>query len=208
LVLPSTYDPLFRKYAGRLPVAYLRALGKRESDLNPRSSEGAAWGLLQVIPAVLASHNKRHGTSYSREDLLDPENNVKIAADLLNRIVVAFGKHPSPNLKEDWSNPEFVKLVTAGWNSGYSEAGGLGRVADYLEARGIPVTHDNAFRYAAVAGATEHLSNAAKQSWQRGVASLYFAQPDRPKPLRTLVPIALTGIGIWASIRYLLPRRS
>ena len=196
--ISTTYDPIFRRHAGRLPVAYLRALGKRESDLNPRSSDGAAWGLLQVIPDVLTSHNERRGTSYSREDLLDPEINVKIAADLLNRIVVAFGMHPSPNLQEDWSNPEFVKLVTAGWNSGYSEAGGVGRVADYLEQRGMPVTHDNVFRYADAARATQHLSNPAKQSWQRGVAALYFAQPDRPKWALALITVAFAGLAIWA----------
>lgn len=200
--ISTIHDPIFRKYAGRLPVAYLRALGKRESNLNPRSADGSAWGLLQVIPAVLDSHNKRRGTFYTREDLLDPEINVKIAADLLNRIVIAFGKHPSPNLQEDWSNPEFVKLVTAGWNSGYSEAGGLGRVADYLEHRGIPVTHDNVFRYAEAAGATKHLSNLAKQSWQRGVAALYLAQKDRPMGPQSILSFALVGLATWGLLRY------
>jgi hypothetical protein len=201
LILPSTYDSIFQKHAGRLPVAYLRALGKRESDLNPRSSDGAAWGLLQVIPAVLKSYNERHGTSHNREELLNPDTNVQIAADLLNRIVVAFGKHPSRNLKENWANPEFVKLVTAGWNSGYSEAGGVGRVADYLEQRGIPVTHDSVFKHAGSAGATEHLSNPAKQSWQRGVAALYFTQRDRPKGSFALITVALAGFAIWGVLR-------
>ncbi len=81
-------------------------------------------------------------------------------------------------MQTDFGNPEFVKLLLAGHNSGYSEAGGVGRVASYLEQRGIPVTHDNVFKYASAAGATVHLQNTAKQRWQREVAALYFAQPD------------------------------
>ena len=180
--ISQKFDPLFRKYQGRLPVAYMRALSKRESNLNPHESEWPAYGLMQVVPVVRESWNKRKGDNLAHTDLLDPDTNVKVASDLLNRIVVAYGKHPDANMKEDWRNPEFVKLVTAGWNSGYSEAGGVGRVAKYLESRSIPVTHDNVFRYAGAAGATRHLQNSAKQRWQRSVADLYFQQPDLPMP--------------------------
>lgn len=157
----------------------MRALTKRESDMNPLDATDPAWGLMQVVPQVRESYNQRKGTRYTQGDLLDPETNVKIAADLLNRIVVAYQKHPDRNMKEDWGNPEFVKLVTAGWNSGYSEAGGVGKVASYLERQGKPVTHDAVFQTAAAAGATVHLQNPVKYSWQRSVSDLYFAQPDR-----------------------------
>lgn len=151
--------------------------------MSPSTGGGSYLGLLQVGASnVLPSYNSRHRTNYSRNDLFDPEINIKIATDLLNRIVVAFGKHPDPNMKMNWSNPEFVKLILAGWNSGYSEAGGLGRVAQYLESRKVPVTHNSVFENAAAAGATTHLQNSRKQSWQRGVADLYFRQPDAPTP--------------------------
>lgn len=170
------YDAIFRKHGRGLPVPFLRALAKRESNLNPREANGPAWGLLQVVRVVLNDYNKRHGTNYQRTDLLDPVINTRIATDTISRIIRSYERnHPGVlNMQENWSNPEFVKLLTAGWNSGYSEAGGVGRVADYLERKGIPVTHDNVFEYAAQAGATQHLSNPGRQRWQRSVVDLFY----------------------------------
>lgn len=164
----------------------LRALAKRESNFNPSESGGSYWGILQVgIKNVLPSYNKRKKTNYSPEDLFDPDINVKIATDLLNRITMAMDKHPDPNMKWNPSNPESVKLLLAGWNSGYSEAAGLGKVASFLEARGIPVTHENVFTFAREAGGTRFLQREMydkKRRWQAGVADLYFRQPDAPAP--------------------------
>lgn len=176
MALPTTFDAIFNRYRGDVPLNYMRALTKRESNFNPNESNDPAWGLMQVVPVVRTGFNARYGTSYSKQDLLNPSVNVQMVADLLNRIATAYQKHSDPNMKGNWANPEFVKLVTAGWNSGYSEAGGVGKVASYLEARNIPVTHDNVFRYAAAAGATSHLQSAAKQAWQRSVSDLYFAE--------------------------------
>lgn len=170
-------------------MAYLRALVKRESSFNPADTSGPAWGLMQITETV------RSGTGYSRSQLLDPEVNVKLGADLLNRISTAYAKHPAKNMKPDWSNPEFVKLVTAGWNSGYSEGGGVGKVARYLHARGIPVTHDNVFQYAGAAGATKHLQNPAKQLWQRSVSDLYFTQPDSSSSAGSFLWKAALAVG-------------
>jgi hypothetical protein len=203
MALPRTYDPIFAQYAGRLPVNYMRALSKRESNLNPSESKDPAWGLMQVVPSVRESHNKRRGTSYTKLDLLNPHINTKIASDLLNRIVIAYQKHPDRNMREDWYNPEFVKLVTAGWNSGYSEAAGVGHVASYLESRGIPVTHDNVFRYASAAGGTKHLSNTRKRDWQRTVVDLFYAEGG-PGYADIVFKLLLTvGIG-WAVYHYVL----
>jgi hypothetical protein len=199
-VLTRAFDPIFAKYAGRLPVAYMRALAKRESNLNPSEADDPAWGLMQVIPTVLKSYNKRRGTDYAQRDLLDADTNVKIASDLLNRITVAFDKHRDPNMKMDWSNPEYVALVTAGWNSGYSEAAGVGHVASYLERNGIPVTHDNVFRYAGAAGGTRHLQNDAKRRWQKTVVSLYLQQPDRPRA-GGLLALAFVGFIAWGAYK-------
>jgi hypothetical protein len=204
MALPRTFDPIFARYAGALPVNYLRALAKRESNLNPQSGGGTYWGLLQVgYTNVLPSYNKRRGTSYTKEDLFDAEINVKIAADLLNRIVKAYAKHPDPNMRANWHNPEFVALVTAGWNSGYSEAAGVGHVASYLEGRGIPVTHANVFKYAGAAGGTKHLQNPKKQAWQQTVVRLFYEEggPGGMGPLGKLI---LTVAAAWAVYHYLL----
>lgn len=180
-MLPTTYDPLFRRYAGSIPVAYLRALTQRESGFNPRANAGqaAAQGLLQITTVARDAFNRAQGTSYSRDDTLDPEVNIRIATNLLQRIIASYRKHPSANLREDWTNPAFVQLLTAGWNAGYSEGGGVGKVATYLEQRGLPVTPAAVYQHAAAAGAVAFLSDPARARWHRSVAELYQQQPDR-----------------------------
>jgi soluble lytic murein transglycosylase-like protein len=202
VALTTQFDPLFVKHRGTIPVAYLRALAQRESGLNPNANAGkaAAQGLLQIVTVVRDSYNQRHGTSYTRDDTLDPELNVKMATDLLKRIIVAYNKHPDPNLHENWSNPEFVKLITAGWNAGYSEGGGLGKVARYLEQRGQPVTHDRVYGNAAAAGAVGYLSDPNRAGWHRSVAQLYFAQPDRPRG-PSIAGLALAAFAAWGVYR-------
>jgi len=178
-------------------VPFLRALSKRESNMNPNDVQGPAWGLMQVVEVVRDSWNKRKPSqALARQDLLNPDINVKVATDLLNRIAIAYAKHPDPNMKPDWSNPEFVKLLVAGWNSGYSEGGGVGKVASFLEKRGIPVTHDNVFKYAAQAGATKHLQTSGRLNWQRSVADLYFHQPDAPAPGEAMPGTFLVKVGV------------
>jgi hypothetical protein len=198
LAISTAYDILFRRLGGKIPVPFLRALSKSESNQNPAETGGSYWGLLQVGRSMIEGYNRRRGTRYTLSDVLDPEVNVAIGSEGLGRIVTSYGKHPDRNLKANWASPEFVKLVLAGWNSGYSEAGGVGRVARYLEERSIPVTHDNVFMYAAAAGATKHLSNIKKRNWQRSVADLYFAQPDRPTgTLLAFAALLFVGWGIY-----------
>lgn len=177
-----TFDSIFREYGRGIPLAYLRALAKRESNLNPREAKDPAWGLLQVIEVVRRDYNQRFGTKHTRRDLLDPTINVTIAADLLARIIDNYRRHhPNvPNLQEDWDNPRFVELLTFGWNAGYSERGGLGRVARYLEQRGInDITIDTIHQHARAAGATRHLANPQRARWSKSVASLYLRERDR-----------------------------
>lgn len=176
---PRVFDEVFARYGQGLPVAYLRALALHESDMTPRLSSGPAWGLLQVIEVVRQDFNQRAGTNYSRQDLLDPAVNVTIAASTLAQIVKSYATNHAhiPNLQADWRNPQFVALLTFGWNAGYSERGGVGRVATYLEQRGVSeVTIDGVFAAAQKAGASRHLSNAAKLAWSKQVTRQYFAE--------------------------------
>ena len=195
-VLSRAYDHLYAKHGGSIPVPYLRALAQRESQQNPNEQKDPAWGLMQVIPSVLQDFNEDHGTNYDRYDLLNPDLNVRIATDVLKMTIRIYRGHKDPNLKEDWANPEFVNLVTAGWNSGMSNTAGVGKVASYLEARGIPVTHDNVFKYAAAAGATRHLQNDRKRWWQKTVTKLYFEQPD------ALQPFGFLQLGLMAFVAW------
>jgi len=192
------FDPLFAKHAGALPVPFLRALAKRESNMNPKESKASFWGILQVgwrgKNSVIKGYNERFGTSFTKEDLLNPDINIMIASELINRIARNYRdlakENPAmmQNMIPNFRNKEFVKLLLAGWNSGYSRAGGVQRVARFLAKKGIPVTHDAVFANAAKAGATKFLQASVpgkpgehariKQRWQRGVASLYFRMDD------------------------------
>lgn len=206
MALTRKFDPLFSRHSGSIPVTFLRALAKRESDFNIKEMGGRHWGLLQVGPSVVEDYNKAFGTNHALISVLNPELNVKMATRTLKRIVKSYNKfHPNtPNMREDWSNPQYVALILAGWNSGYSEGGGVGRVAKYLEARGLPVTHETVFDNARAAGATKHLSNRGKQSWQRGVVDLFY-QEGGPSLFDTTGGV-LIAIGTASAVGYGLYR--
>ena len=193
------YDDLFLNKASKLPgssnaqqVAFLRALSYSESRLNPNNNNGPAWGLMQVgidgIPGapagtsgkVLVSYNDRFGTNYDLVTILDPEINVVVATELIARIVSV---HQSVGLQPDWSSPDFVGFLVAGWNAGYSRKAGTTHVISYLNSKGIPLTVDNLHTHAAAAGATRFLSTTftskrgqqkSKVGWWKRVVRRYF----------------------------------
>ena len=184
------FDAVFDRYRGSIPLAYVRALVERESDGRPSVRSGSAVGLMQIVPVVLADYNNRHGTTYQSEQLVDPATNVAMGCWLLRLIVENYRKyHPRvPNLQPDWNNPRFVELLTFGWNAGFSEAGGVGRVARYLEQLGaVDITLDLITAHARVAGASKHLSNPAKVAWCKSVVALYQRERALAQPPMTLV---------------------
>ncbi len=181
------FDPVFERYRSSIPIEYVRALVERESNGLPSVRGGSAIGLMQIVPVVLDDYNKRHGTAYRTEHLADPAINVAIGCELLRIIIESYRKnHPRiRTLQANWNNPQFVELLTFGWNAGFSEAGGLGRVARYLEGLGaVDVTIDQVAAHAKVAGASKHLSNPAKVTWCKSVVALYLRE-------RELQPAAL-----------------
>lgn len=188
------YDRIFDEHGHGLPVAYLRALAYRESGLNPKATTGDARGLLQVVSAVRDFYNRRHGTRYRSADLFDPAINVRIASFAIATMIDAWAKrYPGvANLQPDWSNPEFVALVTFGWNAGWSDEAGVGRVVRHLvheqNDRG-PITVDRIHQLARrVPGATKHLSNPRKVAWAKSVVRLYLA--ERARDARTAAPVS------------------
>jgi hypothetical protein len=188
--LPRRFDAIFDRYRGSIPIEYVRALVARESSFNPLARTGSAIGLMQIVPVVREDYNKRHGTPYQPEHLYDPSINVAVGCDLLRRIVNGYRKyHPRiANLQANWNNPRFVELLTLGWVAGYSEAGGVGRVARYLERLGaVDVTADQVSAHAKVAGATKHLSNPAKVAWSKSVVALYQRERALARTEQTFV---------------------
>lgn len=185
--LPRRFDALFNRYRGSMPIEYVRALVARESSFHASASAGSAIGLMQIIPVVLGDYNKRHGTTYQREHLVDPRINVAIGCELLRLIIASYRRfHPRIlNLQENWDNARFVELLTFGWNAGYSEAGGVGRVARYLEAHGTTdITIERVHEVARAAGASKHLSNVAKVRWSKSVTALYLRERGASRTLR------------------------
>ena len=134
----------------------------------------AAFGVLVVVGIALGI---RFAQSRARVlGVPEREINVAMATWLLGRIVASYRtNHPTvPNLQPDWTNPRFVELLTFGWNAGYSEAGGVGRVARHLEERGeTDLTIDLVHEQAKAAGASKHLARADKVNWCKSVAALY-----------------------------------
>ncbi len=174
--LPRDFDPIFEKYRGDIPIEYLRALAKRESGMRPGEHAGPAWGLMQIVEVVRVDFNEAHGTRYTRKDLLDPAVSVAMCCWVLRFIIDSYQRnHPNvPNLRADWNNPRFTGLLTYGWNAGFSEKAGVGRVVTYLEKLGATdIDLDQVHDHAKLAGASRHLSNDAKVRWCKGVVALY-----------------------------------
>jgi soluble lytic murein transglycosylase-like protein len=170
------FDGIFDAYRGEIPVEYMRALAMKESGMRPDAQSGPAWGLMQIVEVVRRDYNRAHQTSYTRADLLDPSVNVAMAAWLLRTIITSYARrHPDvPNLQANWDNLRFVELLTFSWNGGWSEAGGVGRVARYLKSRGeLNITIDLVHQSARAAGASIHLSRPEKVRWCKSVARLY-----------------------------------
>lgn len=177
--LSREFDPVFERYRGSIPLEYLRALAKRESGMRPGEHRGPAWGLMQIVEVVRHDFNKAHATHYTRRDLLDPAVSVAMCCWVLRFIIDSYQRHHPrvANLREDWSNPRFVQLLTAGWNMGFSEKAGVGKVVGYLEGLGaddidLDMVHD----HARLAGASKHVGSDAKLRWCKSVVTLFEAE--------------------------------
>jgi soluble lytic murein transglycosylase-like protein len=179
--LTRRFDDLFRTHGQGIPVAYLRALANAESSMRADDR----LGLINVVKVALDDYNRRRRMAITPEQMRDPAINVRVAADTLRMIIDSYRVNHADvdNLREDWRNPRFVELLTTGWNAGYSEIGGVGRVVRWLQQRPIaeraPITIDAVFDAAWSAGATRHLSNPRKLTWAKGVAKAYERERER-----------------------------
>lgn len=168
----SIWRVVEKKY--RLPSAFMEALSKGESNWKSDARTGSFVGLLQVGPMVLDGYNKANRTGITLKGLLNPRTNALVAAWQIRRVIDLYARTYPGLLKEDWESIEWVSMLLAGWNSGYSKKAGVLKVVAYLVSEGLRPTHRKLFRYSAVAGATRHLRNAKKERWQRGIATKYF----------------------------------
>lgn len=161
-----------RKYA--IPAHYLEALSRGESSWTSDAITGSFVGLLQVGPMVLDGYNEANKTHITRSMLFEPSINALVCGWQLRQIADIYNRSGIAGLKEDWRSMEWQALLTAGWNSGYSFKAGVMKVAKYLDALSLPVTHARVFAFAKAANGTRHLQNAKKRRWQRNVALRSF----------------------------------
>jgi soluble lytic murein transglycosylase-like protein len=185
IMISAVWDPVIEKYAGRVPVAFVRALVHGESGGNSQKENPAshAAGLLQITEIVRQDWNSAHADApVSREQLFDPEINVRLGAALLNRIVQVYGRHPT--MRPDWKSRRYAELVALGWNAGYSDRGGVGLAVTELEAAGAKpddVTVDTVARVAAeVPAASRFVSNSDRIAYAKAVADLYLGSRRAP----------------------------
>lgn len=177
--LTRAFDAIFAQHGRGIPVAYLRALGHAESGLRADDPRG----LVNVVSIALADYNWRHPAApIEAARLRDPIASVTVAADILRTVITSYARHHPDvvNLREDWSNPRFIELLTAGWNAGFSERTGVGRVVARLVARGPgDITVDDVFAAARDAGAASTLTNPAKLAFAKKVAASYARELAR-----------------------------
>lgn len=185
----SKYDALYEKYVPDVPVLYLRTLAAYESGSNPKSRPAHGhWGLLQVGQAVLADYNKRHGTDHRLIDVLDPALNIKMYGEwyrmllrVYRGIVSRIGRLKAKNFIEDWANPEFALMVTAGWNSGL---GAVKKTVAQMDTASFPlgpvlpvgtITHVDLFDVGrkSSSGKMRKLFSLKKQVWQNKLVGAF-----------------------------------
>lgn len=178
--LTTRFDGIFRRHCPGIPVPFLRALAKNESDFNPLDTQGPAWGLMQVVESVRREHFERTGRAATRRELLDPEVNVEVACALLSKIAKNYHKNHPRTLAIDWGSRRWVELLVAGWNAGWSRGGGVQHVVAAMERNGYrsaEITIDTMQKAALdLPRAARFLKMPARLRWWRRVADAYMAQ--------------------------------
>jgi hypothetical protein len=185
IMISAVWDPVIERFAGNVPVAFIRALvhGESGGDSQKENRVSHAAGLLQITEIVRKDWNGAHPDApVSRSDLFDPEINVRIGAALLNRIVQTYRRHPT--LKPDWAARRYPELVALGWNAGYSDRGGVGLAVGELEAAGAKPDDVTVDSVARVAGGLPHaarfVSLPERVAYAKAVADLYLGSKRAP----------------------------
>jgi soluble lytic murein transglycosylase-like protein len=174
------FDPIFVRRCPGIPVEFVRALVKSESDFRPAlvNPKSNATGLLQITQVVVTGWNERTGARLSLPHLVDPDLNVTIGCDLVKRIADSYSRFHPRSLSRDFTSRRWVELLALGWNAGYSEASGVGHVVGQLEARGlspaqitVDAVHAEALR---LPSAVRFLREDGRVLFAKRVAARYF----------------------------------
>jgi hypothetical protein len=170
----SPYEPIFAKYAGAIPQAYLRTLSYKESGfradvVHPQSN---ATGLFQITSTCLQGFNKAKGTAYKLAQLKDPTLNTIVAVFHLGHVVDAYSRVRS--LAPNWGNQRWLELLTLGWNAGHNAIIGL---ATQMEKAGLAperITVDSASQLARATGKAKYVAEPDRVAWSKTVATMFL----------------------------------
>lgn len=171
-----------------IPVDLVLAIIQGESAGDERRVYKAARGLMQITPVVWKDQVDRFGAPITTDaQLFDPQTNLQLGRKTLQHVVTVLRRYVQPN----WDDRVWVESVIAGWNAGYSDKQGLGRVYQYLRQRGRPLNVDEAAKVAVDAGAKRYLSEPRRRRFWRIVAGHYFTGRGQEMPAPDPPPVAL-----------------
>lgn len=204
-----------------VPPSFVLALIEGESGGNPKAlnPRSGATGLLQITKSPIEGYNLRYQTGYGRQDMLEPEKNVRVGVWHLTQVVRGFEKNHPHSLSPDFTDPRYCALLAAAWNVGHSEKAGLGKIVGALEKAGVEkerITVAAVFEAAPrIAGATRLFSDTERAVWASNVTRKYFGQEEpapkgaskSPGGWKGLLPYAAVG-GVAAFLLWRSAKRS
>jgi hypothetical protein len=193
----SAFEAVFARYAGPIPLAYLRSLAYKESGFRPDvvHPTSKATGLFQITRPALKDFNGRRGTRYVLEHLKNPELNTAVAAQHLASVIATYSRHPA--LLPDWSSRRWVELLTIGWNAGHNAVVSL---VSKLAASRIPperITVEAVSQLARATGKGKYVADPKRVAWAKAVATMFLGGGVVPAPAgpRTGPLVARMGPG-------------
>lgn len=175
MALPTTYDALINKHRKAVPLQFVKALIRGESDFDPKakSRSSSARGLMQIVSEVRADFNDAKRRKVTAAQLDDPDTNIEIGCWLLNKIVATWQTR-YPYLKADWSRA-YAGLVVHGYNAGWSKYG-TGKAIKWLHDNGKPLTLAAVVEYRDKIGATPFVGEPRRVAWADKVVNWYTAE--------------------------------
>lgn len=193
----SPYEPIFSRFSGAIPQAYLRTLAYRESSFNPTAVHPAsnATGLFQITQIALKGFNQARGSRLSLAHLKDPTLNTQVAAHHLSTVLQAYRRVRA--LAPDWTSRRWLELLTLGWNAGHNAIIG---VASKMEKAGFPperINVDTVSQVARSTGQGKYIADPGRVAWSKSVAGMFLgggAVPARPQAvLASMLPSTAGG---------------
>ena len=120
-VFPEKYHSIVNKYAEQhsVPEQLVFAIIKVESNFDPSVvSSAGAMGLMQMLPSTYEWLTTKLGDNYSKDDLYDPETNIRYGTYYLQYLYSRFGTWEKAIIAYNWGEGNFSEFLN---NEGYTE---------------------------------------------------------------------------------------